>query len=456
MNHSKQTDVHLKVLDYLVDHLERSKGQKTLLREVVMEACGVKSPKQFNKINSELFQQAEGFLYFTGQVPPSNAGLDVLDFYADKGLEINTKQALSQTRKQLDKKESGDPNYHWYESRYYEQSLIHHKAYKKEDPTLPYLEAMNNHLDAHYAENKLRLLCEYHNRSRIKSQSGEAFSSKAALEAFLTELVQCRYYESDTVEAYFCVYNMLVENSEENYHKTRFVVFDFLKKPKVVPNVLEVFLTYLMNQCIRFMNQHIQVKRYAQHYLDYVAILEKRDLFMQHDALTVYRFYSVLSACALTGNEQRLDAFAKKYIHKIESAYAHRLQVLFQAYLYKLKGQLPQAAKELDKIATQPLPKDLDVLIAIPYYRIFIEIRHALSDQDAQENLVDCLRKYLNRPSNKAALSDATLEKLENYLYFVRKLIKNHPDKEKRQKIRKEFLEMWDKVAFASWLETVL
>lgn len=435
------------LLDNIIKHIN-SNNKSPLCKRKLISICSIKE-ENFNRLMSRLFIKTRQALYLLGIMDTSKLNIAWANFFIEHSLENNTARELEQLESILNKTKIYNPDFYLQKSKYHALCLsreIDNRA------ASPHLISMNQNLDAFYASSKLQLLCEYANRSRIIKTSTSIFTTDS-IPTFLALLHQNDFFDSDNIKTYYYIYLMLVRNTEESYQNAAVQFKIYYQTNELPSDLAETFIAYLMNQCIQFMNKNIKVLHYADHYISYLELLEQEGYLLSNGQLRLSRFQGAIMAASISGKIKWMQKFVNNYGSLLTGDFTDFFKEIHEAYVNKMLGNVKLAKKQIEALV---LPRMIDSLYAITYYRIAIEIHYADRDSEAVLKTTETLYRYIKRSSNNKNIASAKLERIKKFIRYTKKAI-NLPSRDsRRDKVRAKFKEERSQVAYATWLDSVL
>ena len=453
---SKTKKNHLLLLEKIILHIQKS-GNKPLLKNDLLDLLSISNTK-INYVVSDVFKKVCKILYFLNALQDyEQEHIQVLaNFFANEDLDINIDYALDDLKKVLKKKAKRTHDFHYYQMKYHELHVIKNKKSRKYTSDF---KVMVENLDAFYAENKLRFLCEEMNRTRIINQPSEVFVSNESRDYFLRDVEERKFFGSVSVEIYFYVYKMFCTNSETDYRHLANIVQTF--RNVFALGFEELLIQYLMNQCIYFINKGINRVAYAEEYLEHLTRWDSmRERLSKDDKFPLGHFQNIVYTGLITGREK----WGKKFIHKIYEQldtehnifmkYLHLALIDFENGAYEDSYAALRAIDEEDLI----LPKD-DIPFVLLYYKLYIQVLFkSYANKESALNKAEALRKYSKRCHDKKALGKDKHVMLTNFTLFFRRVagLSKKAETSKWQKLKQEFDEKRNEIAYSDWLATLI
>jgi len=299
------------------------------------------------------------------------------------------------------------------------------------------------------------LLCEEYNRNRIIQQPSEVFKNKQLERDFLQTVIKTNFYNSPSVQLYYNVYQMLMDNQESSYQKVYALTH---QSQNVFPTDTQApLIHYLMNQCLFFVNKNIRRSFYSQQYLEHFMYLEALGEILDKDQnFPLGIFHNIVVMGVLTQQQQWGETFINARTSELDTDNKRFIQLLHLAYVYFDQGALNQAQDCI--LAIDELPKD-DVSFVLLYYKLSIQILLQTSNNnEVALNRSEALRKYCKRIYDKGTLAKDKYTILNNFTTFFKRIVTIDPKIEstKWQKLLQDFSSKFNEIAYAKWLQTII
>ncbi|MGH1336557.1 MAG: hypothetical protein ACRBFS_10545 [Aureispira sp.] len=445
MNYKKES---LILLDCILDHI-RSTSQKPLLKKDLIRACLIKE-ENFNRTMSKLFMKVRQALPLLGIIEPPKLSLEFANFFIENSLPINAARELEQLESGIKKSAIQTHDLYLQKSKYHAFCLS--KQIDNREAT-PHLLLMNKSLDAFYAGSKLQLLCEHANRTRIIKASNSPIFAVGSTATFLDLLHQNNFFESGNIKTYYYIYMMLTENEEESYKNAALQFRNYHDTNKLPKELIETFIAYLMNQCIQFINKTTRVSHYANHYIQYLELLQEEDCLLSKGKLRLSRFQGAILAASITGEIEWMRTFVEDYGSLLVGKCTAFFKEIHLAYINKLVGNLQLAREQMEALV---LPRTIDSLFALTYYKTAIEIYYADKDIEQALKTIEALYRFIRRTSNSKNIAPVKLKGLQKFIGYAKKAVKLPSKDTRRDRARMQFMEERSTVAYATWLDSVL
>lgn len=453
---SKTKENHILLLEKIILHMQKS-GNKPLLKNDLLSLLSISNVK-INYVVSEVFKKVCKILYFLNTLQDyEQEHIQVLaNFFANEDLDINIDYALEDLRKALKKKAKRTKDFHYYQMKYHELHVIKNKKSRKYTSDF---KMMVENLDAFYAENKLRFLCEEMNRTRIINQPSEVFISNDSRDYFLKEVKEREFFGSISVEINFYVYKMFCTNSEEDYQHLADIVQTF--ESVFSPSFEEGLVQYLRNQCIYFINKGINRINYAKEYLEHLIRSDKLiSLLSGDDKFSLGVFQNIVYTGLITGQKKWGKKFVYEIYEKLDTEHKEFMKYLHLALIDFENGAYDDTYAALRAIDEEELilPKD-DIPFVLLYYKLYIQVLFkSYANKEAALNKAEALRKYSKRCFDKRALGKDKHVMLTNFTLFFRRVagLSKKAETYKWEKLKQEFDEKRNEIAYSDWLATLI
>lgn len=167
-----------------------------------------------------------------------------------------------------------------------------------------YIGLMEQSLDDFYYINRLRLYCEKINRQKI-TEIDHGVEKLLGTPNIVWSVKEKRLY--------YQLVKLLTEQDVQAY----LYIDEFVKNHQnyFAKKYLREFIEYLMNFCIRKVNQHN--KEYARDYLNLIELLQKENLLLQGGELSLSRFRNTMAAGIVAENLDWVKSFVNNYKNAI-------------------------------------------------------------------------------------------------------------------------------------------
>ena len=156
LEYAKKKENYILLLKRIINHIKNT-PQKHLRKNELFENTVVSKQKR-NHIVSELFKKICKILSLLNLLKDYEQEhfQTLTDFFINANLDINVKYALGDFKNSLNKKTKRTHDFHYRQMKYNEFYVIQNRSSRRYSSNF---KAMNDSLDAFYAESKLRFLC---------------------------------------------------------------------------------------------------------------------------------------------------------------------------------------------------------------------------------------------------------------------------------------------------------
>lgn len=442
------------LLTTFIKNIEKRSPQP-LPKATVMKKSGYKSDAAFNYATSDLFKMVCKMLYLINilkdNAPPYLFSL--ADLFIDKDLPINAHHVLNDLKKHLKNRKTQVHDYHLYQMKYHELHLEKNQSDRKAHDE--HFFETNQHLDAFYTENKLRLLCEQLNRNRIVQESTTVLPSDRATKLFL-ELVEVNeYFQSPSIECYFLIYQMLLTKTESSYQTAaNKIKTDGTQLP---PTIEETMIAYLKNQCIYFINNNIQRVHYANEYIQYIDLLDEKNYLLKHGKLSPTRFQGIVVAGITAQQIEWVTDFVKQKAEKLNSSHKDFIEKTHLAYIAFHTGDVEKAHNIIRVVESNRV---IDPFFNVLHYKLMIQIFFHKDLLILAQDKVLAFKKYISRKDKKEIIAPEKVGSLQKFISYILKIIqlKEEPNTQQSDysKVQKRLLEDKGTIAYIDWLKQIL
>ncbi|MCB0564408.1 MAG: hypothetical protein KDD01_08545 [Phaeodactylibacter sp.] len=301
-------------------------------------------------------------------------------FYSEKGIGKNAAFCIRKARKLVNAPKNRNLEEGLIEYRLYE--LEAHQARNKREPSRN-LEFMETALKRFYCVHQMRILGEQANRQHIIRENHDALAATA------------QYCQGDTEEliVYRWLFIMVNDNDRTAYQQLNTFMQkneDFFSS-KFQKEIIEA----LMNFCVRYVN--MGEKQYAEDYLTFIELLDKKGLLLEGGLLPIHRFPNCLLIAILLGRLEWARAFFAKYGSKLLAPKEFKRQPFldfYQAIIELYDGHPQTGMKLLGRFQTS------DMYLKDAYYKIASDkmlLMFFYQQEDFSPILarIDSLKKYI-------------------------------------------------------------
>lgn len=354
--------------------------------------------KQKKHVRNRLLKALERFLslQYLEQNPALRHTL-LADFYTEQGVSKNASFYIGKARKEIRKRRHINLDEGLFEFLLY--GLEAHRNKDKREHSY-HLEQMEAALKDFYQINRMRLICEMASRRRIIREGHEILETAVA-----------EYGEDAPQEflVYHWQFKMVQEDDASAYRHLR----DFMRENEdfFSPKYYKEFILVLMNFCIRYINR--RQKQYAEDYLSYIELLEKKGHLLEGGYMPPHRFPNCIMAFILVGHMGRARAFFDAYGPKLlesKDLKSRPFLNFYRAILELFDGQAEEAWELL--LAFQRSGMYLkDVYHKIASDKMLLMVFYQQKEFDSVLARIDSLRKYI--------LENPKLERGRKELHFV-------------------------------------
>lgn len=441
------------ILQEIITHIDKKKSE-VLSKASLMEKSGIKSPSVFNYATSDLFKVVCKMLYLLNIQKDNHPAhlLSLTNLFIEKELPINTFHSLKELKASLKNKKIQASDFHLYKMKYHELNLQQEKDIRR-GPN-EHFKQTNLNLDAFYAGNKLRLLCEELNRNRIVQET-HVFESSTAQELLLSLIQENNYFESISIECYFLIYKMLSSESKESYQIAAKRINNY--QEQLTPNIEESFIIYLMNQCIYFMNKNIDRINHANDYINYIDFLEEKNYLFTNKQLSPGRFQGIVVAGVMAKQVGWVNNFVHKKAPKLNSTHQNFIKQIHLAYIAFHNDHIDLAHKLISTVGNHGTA---DPFFVIFYYKLIIQIYFSQNDLLVTQNKIDAFYKYIGRVAKKETIAPDKIQALRKFTSQVSKIIKLKLNPNTRPsdyvKLQEYLAKNKGNIAYSEWIEQII
>lgn len=404
------------LLDLLIKKV-RSSPDESIKKDFVLKKLTPNYPgieQRFNYLTSNLLDWTNKYLVLKlMDTDEPTAGIHLLRYYLDNGLEKNYKGLVTKMKRNLEAKDQRSNEFHLHLYNLHQLEIIRNKDNRR---TPLSLDLIDEHLNFFFIENKLRLACEYVSRKNIINTEPDSETVEFLMKK------QTSFKEDDAVKVYTWIYKMLNGRSSgtsEQYY----VKIDSYLKPNsslFVPLVKKVIYEYLMNECINQVN--VGNINYAEKYVQHIEQLIGAKRLLINDKIGHIRYRNTVSMALMDINRINwVEQFIKRYHKKIDSPDAKNIHLFSQAQLSMAKANYDEAYKTLNQYFTPH-----DFYHKIGYEKMLAKIYYSIKDYESIKSRLKTFRRYVERqqklPKNKK-------EALFTFIEAIRKLVQHTEEK---------------------------
>lgn len=310
------------------------------------------------------------------------------------------------------------------------------------------LQVKQNNLDVYFMSEKLRDICEMHVRSQLLKldyDPGLAIDLVHALGPVIDQ-----YSDVPSIYFYYHLYELIVNDKEENYSLLSQSIRDFQNSFR--RSELQRIYDFLRNYCLLKTNQGH--KQYLQEvFLLYKEELESGLLFDEDGILAEWHYKNIITAGINLGEMGWVKSFIEEY-----KDFLHP-DLMENAYSYNL-ANFYFANEEFDK--AQDLLMDVeytDIRYSLNAKMLLLRLFYEKDEYDALQSLLESFRLFVKR--NKQ-ISEERYKGYYNLIKFARRVynVRNHvgySDNKKVVRILKrieEELGRTSNIFYRSWLQS--
>lgn len=439
------------LLEEIIGHIE-SKSNSLLSKAYLIEKTGIRN-KDFNHSFSTLFSKTCKFLYALDVLKEYEKEYQFMltSFFLDNGLAINSNDALDRINSTL-KKEKRTHEFHYRKMKYHEFRVTQNRSNREDIVDFC---IMNKELDAFYVENKLRFLCEEINRNNITNSDSAIFSSNKEQSYFLNWVKEQQYFNSASVEVYFHIYNMLTNSTEASYKRVQTILDNDLFHLDIQDDIVR----FLMNQCIKFINEATKIKHYATRYIELVELLEKKyKLLNSNSKFPLDIFQNFLFASLIVKPKEWIQAFVQKRFQQVDTNNQAFIEHMFNAIIELHFSNLKEASKHISKIKDSECSVDEDIFLWIRYYVISIKIFYTQNNFVSATSKAEALRIYVHRAYQKKKIAEHKKIIITNFTRFFNRIanISKKEEPKKWAKLQKDYSLEKEQTAYTQWLDGLI
>ena len=441
------------MLQDIIMHIDTKKNV-VLSKAFLMEKSGLKSPSVFNYATSDLFKIVCKMLYLLNIQKDNHPAhlLSLTHLFIEKELPINTFHSLKELKASLKNKKIQAHDFHLYKMQYHELNLQQEKDTRR--GFNEHFKQTNLNLDAFYAGNKLRLLCEDLNRNRIVQET-HVFDNSTAQELLLSLIQENNYFESISMECYFSIYQMLSSNSKKNYQIAAKKINHY--QEELTPNIEESFIAYLMNQCIYFMNKNMDRVKHANDYINYIDSLEEKGYLFTNKQLSPGRFQGIVVAGVMAKQVEWVNNFVHKKAANLNSPHQDFIKQIHLAYIAFHNDHVDLAYELISTVGNHGTA---DPFFTIFYYKLMIQIYFSQNHLLATQSKIDAFYKYIGRIAKKETIALDKIQALRKFISQVSKVIKLKLDPNTRPndyiKLQEYLAKNKGNIAYSEWIEQII
>lgn len=343
-------------------------------------------------------------------------------FLLDHNLPQNEPFALKANERVLKNISNRTHDFHFYKMKHHELCTKQESLLEVSGQGLP---KMQEHLDAFYAENKLRIFCEEINRARILKKEVIIFPDDSFEFCFLEMVKKRQFFNSQSVKLFFFIYKMLILNSEKSYLEALKILG--MHKIYFHPDLENTVLRYMMNQSITFINTTKGKQKYIEHYINHVDRLKKIGrLFLANENYPLRMFHNIIIASTKVRKRSWSIDFVETEIKKLNTSNQNYNKIIHLAHI-ELRNENHKKAYHLitqinNSGTNENKPPKNDIFLSLFYYQLCIQIYFKIKDDLSYAlNKNDALRKYVRR--NEENISTSKKMGLDNFIKFTRRII---------------------------------
>lgn len=370
--------------------------------------------KNKNRIKSRLFKAVENYICLLEI--SKNDGMKTLllsTFYLTKNLIYNLKSTLKKSINHLSPIRNSSPTYRIMLYWLYEKLVFISKDIRQESI---HINQMEVELDEFYSSNKLRILCEKINRSKILNSGFDA-------SIYNEEVERLRAHSSSAyTDIYYHLFQLLSSNQDSSFITLNQKIAEHPLSLDL-ERVKEVYV-HLMNYCIRKINE--RELGYANQFITYSKFLDSNDILLDQNMMSIGRFKNILVVCYIIND---LD-WAKYIIHKYSAHLQETMDIKRRDFLSLNKAIMALWQNDyegcMDNVhsfqSSSMYHKDVYYKIACD--KLLLKLYYEKAEYELLHNKVSVLIVYIR---NRKKLNKKRQEPNLTFLYLLDKLSRNKP-----------------------------
>lgn len=288
LNYFKLNEAEQKMLQYLVKQINRGKKiDKVSVTQAISPTQPI-STKNWNYMTSHLLKFINQFLLlkFSQQYKPYHH-IFLCNYFYDNGLDKNLNGELLKFSRTLRNPNKRGHDYHFLEFQYLHIISATNKLQRNFTTDIHNL---NQSLDAFYAENKLRLMCEVANQNLIINQP---YKADPILDILLKNIITNHFYKSKSIAIYCWILQLFTHSDKAVDYTAPKTLF---KKHHAIfkKDEQKVICQYLINYAMNRLNQGELA--FAYEFLEYVDFLIGQKMLLEKKQLHASFYKNIVSA----------------------------------------------------------------------------------------------------------------------------------------------------------------
>lgn len=296
------------------------------------------------------------------------------------------------------------------------------------------LQSLSDTLERNFLAEKLRHACMMLSHARVFKKDYDT-----GLLSAVVEYVERRHWlDHPAISLYYYSYRALTETDRLWFE---LLLKDLDKWKTVLPNEEErEILLLAINFCIGKINEGD--KTYYQQVLPLYRKGVEEGTLLMNGQISRYTFINIVSAALHEKDYQWTETLLKEHSHLLEERFRQSTVNLSYISLYYARKKYKQAMRLINETIFD------DILMGLLAKSFLLKIYFELGESDALESFIDSFLAYLRR--KEVMVRHRKLYK--TFALSLKKIIRvDIDDKEGREKLRKEILEL-KIVAERDWL----